>query len=118
MRPLVALDVEEGVSVPELLLALLAERDARALAVPHQHVARQVVELAPAAQPVAPGLPGNAGRSLDKGRGKNETIFDQTQTCTLTGSPRLPAKPWSPFCPARPTGPGLPLVPGRPGLPF
>ena len=62
--PLVALDVEEGVSVPELLLALLAERDARALAVPHQHVARQVVQLAPAAQPVAPGLPGDAGRSL------------------------------------------------------
>ena len=61
VSPLVALDVEEGVSVPQLLLALLAERDARALAVPHQHVARQVVQLAPAAQPVAPRLPGDAG---------------------------------------------------------
>lgn len=64
VRPLVALDVEERVAVPQLLLSLLAERDARALTVADQDVASEVVELAAAAQPVASGLPRDARRSL------------------------------------------------------
>ena len=66
VRPLVALDVEERVPVPQLLLPLLAERDARALTVPDQDAAGEVVELAAAAEPVAARLPGYARRSLQE----------------------------------------------------
>ena len=64
VRPLVALDVEERVPVPQLLLPLLAEWDAGALTVPDQDVAGEVVELAAAAEPVATRLPGYARGSL------------------------------------------------------
>ena len=65
VRPLIALHVEERVAVPQLLLALLAERDARALTMPHQHVARLVAHPG-AADPVAARLARYARRTLKK----------------------------------------------------
>ena len=84
MSPLVALDVEEGVAVPQLFLALLAERDARALTVPDQDAAGEVVELAAATQTVAPGLPRYARRSLRMQKERHLTALQSAEATNIT----------------------------------
>lgn len=61
---LVALHVEEGVAVPELVLPGAAERDGGGLAVTHQHLPGGVAHLRLARRPVQPLQPGGARPAL------------------------------------------------------
>ena len=62
---LVALDVEERVSVPELGLPRPAERDGGGLAVPDQHLASGELHVSRARPSVQSGLAGGTSRSLE-----------------------------------------------------
>ena len=62
---LVALDVEEGVPVPKLGLALAAERDARRLTVPNQQTSGQIVQFRTAILSIPAGNTGKSGSTLN-----------------------------------------------------
>ena len=61
---LVALDVEQGVSVPKFRLALVAQGNGRRLTVPHEEVASPVIQVRLAVLPVPSRGARNARRTL------------------------------------------------------
>ena len=91
---LVALHVEEGVAVPELVLPGAAERDGGGLAVAHQHLPGGVAHIRLARRTIQPLQPGGARPALGTHTGVSGTLGTGS---LLTGSPGLPLKPCSPF---------------------